>query len=103
MMAQLGSGIIQRLGHSRVWVTGSLGLQVGWPGWPGSSQPGVTHGHSAGRGDRVSCDQPLPLVTLMCFACGPPQAGGTQGGAWYMQRQPVDATTPGGLSQAPEA
>ena len=98
-MAQLGSGIIQRLGHSCVWMTGSLGLQVGWPGWPGSSQPGVRHGHSAGRSDSVSCDQPLPLVTSCVFPVAHPKWGALREGPWYMQLQPVDATTPGGLER----
>lgn len=98
-MAQLGSGIIQRLGHSCVWMTRSLGLQVGWPGWPGSSQPGVRHGHSAGRSDSVSCDQPLPLVTSCVFPVAHPKWGAPREGPWYMQLQPVDATTPGGLER----
>ena len=99
VMAQLGSGIIQRLGHSCVWMTGSLGLQVGWPGWPGSSQPGVRHGHSAGRSDSVSCEQPLPLVTSCAFPVAHPKWGALREGPWYMQLQPVDATTPGGLER----
>lgn len=65
--ARLGTGIIQRLGHSHVWVTGSLGPPVGSPGWPGSSQPEGRRRHRAGTGI-VQAEMTVSPVTSLCLS-----------------------------------
>lgn len=59
--ARLGAGIIQRLGHSRVWVTGSLGLPVGPLGGlaPHSLRSGT---------DTVQAEMAVSPVTSLCLS-----------------------------------